>query len=172
MNLPTTPGGPTKLAAAKSAATQFLNLLVFPGDQAALVAYDDVAGLEHMLSDNRTTLISTLQALDASGITRMDLGLAVSRNELLSPRHKPANERVIIFLTDGRPNGTTEEEVLYQAAMTKAAGITIYTIGLGNDVNAALLQQIASSPDRYYFSPTTAQLTEIYERIAGIVRCQ
>jgi PKD repeat protein len=172
MNLATTSGGPTKLAAAKAAATHFLDRLIFPGDQAALVAYDDVAALEHMLSDSRSTLITTLQALEASGITRMDLGLAVSRNELTSLRHRPENSRAIVFLTDGRPNGTTEEEVLNQAALTKAAGITIYTIGLGDDVNDVLLQQMASSPDRFYYSPTTEQLTGIYERIVGVVRCR
>ena len=85
MNQITTPGGPTKLAAAKSAATHFLNALLFPGDQAALVTYDDVANLEHVLSDNRVTLLATLQALKASGITRMDLGLSVARSESAQP---------------------------------------------------------------------------------------
>ena len=171
MEEPTQPDGPTKLDAAKFAATNFLNLLVFPGNQAAIVSFDTDAVLEHALSDDRAGLIAALQSLMAGGVTRMDLALALSRSELVGPRHNPIHSRIVIFLTDGLPNGTTEETVLAEANATKSQGITIYTIGLGSNVNASLLREIATSASHYYFSPSTTQLTEIYERIAGTLRC-
>jgi len=64
-----------------------------------------------------------------------------------------------------------EATVLDEATATKSLGITVFTIGLGQDVNGPLLQQIASSPSHYYFAPSTAELIDIYERIAGAIRC-
>jgi hypothetical protein len=171
MNEPTGSGGPTKLQAAKSAATEFLNLLVFPGDQAAIVSFDTDAVLEHILSDDRLGLIAALDSLVPAGVTRMDLGLAVARAELASSRHVSAHGRVIVFLTDGLPNGTTEDAVLAEAAAAKAEGITIFTIGLGPDVYADLLRAMATSSSHYYFSPSTAELNEIYRRIVDALRC-
>ncbi len=171
MNEPTGSGGPTKLQAAKSAATEFLNLLVFPGDQAAIVSFDTDAVLEHILSDDRPGLIAALNTLVPGGVTRMDLGLAVARAELASPRHAPAHGRVIVFLTDGLPNGTTEDAVLAEAAAAKAEGVTIFTIGLGTNVYHDLLRAMATSSSHYYFSPSTAELNEIYRRIAEKLRC-
>jgi PKD repeat protein len=172
MDEPAWAGGPTKLQLAKSAATDFLNLLVFPGDQAAIVSFDSDATLDHVLSDDRAGLIAALNSLAAGGVTRMDLGLAVARGELLGPRHIPSSGRNVLFLTDGQPNGATEEAVLAEAASAKAQGITLYTIGLGSGVDHGLLRAMASSPDHYYYSPSSAQLSEIYRRIAGELRCR
>ncbi len=47
---------------------------------------------------------------------------------------------------------------------------TFYTIGLGNDVNATFLQNIAKNTGgTYYFSPTENQLSEIYQNISEVV---
>ncbi len=172
MGEPAWAGGPAKLQLAKSAAADFLNLLVFPGDQAAIVSFDSDAALDHILSNNRTGLIAALNGLAAGGVTRMDLGLALARGELIGTRHVSANGRYVLFLTDGRPTGTDEATVLAEAALTKAQGIALYTIGLGSDVNEGLLRAMASSPDHYYYSPSSAQLSEIYRRIAGELRCR
>ncbi|MBK8902538.1 MAG: VWA domain-containing protein [Anaerolineaceae bacterium] len=166
----TEPGGPTKLAAARAAATEFLNLLTFPGDQAAIVLFSGTAVLQHPLSSDRASLIASLQG-DVAGGTRLDLALAEARKELTSVRHLPNNSPVLILLTDGRPDGTDDAAVLAQATTTKAAGIIIYTIGLGNDVNGPLLQDIATTAAHYYPAPSTADLSQIYQDIGGTLGC-
>lgn len=171
MAQPLQDGGPNKLSAAQSATTVFLNLIALPGNQAAIVSFASGAILNHALSADRASLIAALQSLTAHGLTRINLALSLSRDELASARHIADNRRVLILLTDGQPNGTDTATVLAEAAAAKAEGITIYTIGLGQDVDATLLQQIATDPTYYYASPTTAQLTEIYERIADPLRC-
>ena len=171
MSNPTEPGGPTKLAAAQSATILFLNLLTFPGDQAGIVAFASQAQLTHVLSNNRGSLIAAAQALTANGATRIDLGIHEAHLELISPRHWPDNAAAMILLTDGVPNGTTEQAVLAQADAAKASGIIIYTIGLGADVNEVLLQNIASSAAHFYPAPSTSDLVEIYQQISHIVAC-
>jgi len=170
MDESTEPGGPTKLEAARTAATEFLNLLAFPRDQASLILFSGTAVLQHPLSNNRATLIAALQG-NVSGDTRIDLAFAEARKELVSVRHIANNSQVLILLTDGRPIGTNEAAVLAEAAVTKAAGITIYTIGLGSDVNVSLLRDIASTSDHYYPAPSTADLSQIYQEIAGSLGC-
>ena len=170
MNDPTEPGGPAKIEAARSAATDFLNLLTFPGDQAAVVLFADSGVLEHPLSSDRAGLIAALQG-NTPGKTRIDLALLTARQELTGARHIPANNQVIILLTDGHPNGTEETAVIAQANAAKAAGIIIYTIGLGNDTNVSLMQNIATTANHFYAAPSTSDLNEIYNQIADSLNC-
>lgn len=170
MDKPTEPGGPTKLAAARTAATEFLNMLTFPGDQAGIVLFSGTAVLQHPLSANRSSLIAALQG-NIDGDTRLDLALAEARKELIGVRHLTNNSQILILLTDGKPEGTDMATVLSQAILTKGAGITIYTIGLGNDVNGALLKDIATTDGHYYSAPSTANLNQIYQEIAGSLSC-
>jgi YVTN family beta-propeller protein len=171
---PTEPGGVTKLAAAKTAAATFLTFLDFTNqrDQASLVSFDNIATLEHPLSRNEVTLLTAINNLQLGNLTRMDLGLQTALLELTGIRHDPDNQTVIIFLTDGYPNGTTEAEVLAQALLAKNAGITIFTIGLGSGVNSSLLQAVASTPAYYYPSPSTGDLSAIYQQIASSLACR
>ncbi len=60
---------------------------------------------------------------------------------------------MIILLTDAAPTGVTPDEVRVAAARAKAAGMLIYTIGLGQDVDHALLADVASKPEWYFFAP-------------------
>ena len=95
----------------------------------------------------------------------------MARQELASERHIVENNKVIILLTDGLPFGTTAEAVLAVADQAKAEGISIYTIGLGGDVDPHLLQQVATDPGKYYFAPQATDLEAIYEQIAILIPC-
>ena len=172
MMLPTESGGDTKFAAAKLAAISFLELLPFTSSQAAVVSFNDAAILEHPLAADLDGLTAAIQNIELDTLTRLDLALSASRSELLSSRRVPSHDGIVILLTDGIPAGTTEAEVLAEAEVTKAAGITIYTIGLGEDVNAGLLTTIATSSDHYYAAPSTSDLNEIYMQIANVIQCQ
>lgn len=170
MDKPAETGG-TRLDAAKGAAETFLHLLDFPTDQAGIVSFGTTATLQHPLSVDITSLANELYSLSVAGLTRMDLALTKSRQELTGPRHKTANTPVVILLTDGLPNGTTAEAVLAEATAAKAAGIVIYTIGLGNEVDVSLMQSMATTPAYYYQAPTTAELMDIYRQIANLIQC-
>ncbi len=171
MNGVTEPGGPSKLEASRIAATQFLNLLTFPGDQAGIVLFHHLAFVQHALSSDRDSLISALVG-NADGLaTRIDLGLLQARLELSSVRRSPNNLPYLILLTDGLPIETDEAAVLEQASAAKAQGITIFTIGLGNDTNVSLLRNIATSPQHFYFAPSTVDLGEIHQQILDQLAC-
>jgi hypothetical protein len=171
MQNPAYPGGPPKLAAVQAASVEFLNLLRFPGDQAAVVAFSEFGHIIHPLDDDRAGLIVAVQSLTADGVTRIDRAIIEVRGELNSSRHVPGHPRVMIMLSDGVPNGTNDERVLAEANIAKAEGIIIYTIGVGQDVHQGLLQAMATDPSYYYFSPSTNDLSAIMKRIAGDLVC-
>jgi Mg-chelatase subunit ChlD len=171
MGAMTDDGTQTKLDAAKSAASSFIDLLDFPSDQAGIVSFSDNAYLNAPLTVDEADLKNTLSLLTADGATRIDLAIDVSRAELVGTRHRPDSRQVLILLSDGHPTETTVEVVLDMANTAKASGIIIYTIGLAQDVNESLMQNIASSPQNYYFAPSTEDLTTIYEQIADVIRC-
>src|SRR4029078_6522689 len=88
-----------------------------------------------------------LDRLSQSVGTRIDLALNAAVSELTSPRHKPGKNPVVILLTDGAPTGVTPDEVRAAAKVAKAAGLWIYTIGLGQDVDPLLPRDIATKTE-------------------------
>jgi uncharacterized protein YegL len=67
-------------------------------------------------------------------------------------------------MTDGNP--TDRVDVMATVNKLKTAGISMYMIGLGTDLDRALLISIASSPDQYYEAPTETELASVYADIA------
>ncbi len=172
MSDPTSPGGPTKLQAARDAARAFV-LQLQPGrDQAALVQFNGAAAVVEPLTGDIARVAVGLDRLSQATGTRIDLALDAAAGELIGPARRAANNPVIILLTDGAPTGVTPAEVLAAADRAKAAGLLIYTIGLGQDVDADLLRSVAGRPERYFAAPDTRDLAEIYGRIAYEIPCR
>jgi hypothetical protein len=77
---------------------------------------------------------------------------------------------VIVLLTDGIQY-EEPETALAVAAEARAAGVSIYAIGLGADVDGEYLKQIAGTPSRYYYAPSEGELEGIYREIARVIPC-
>lgn len=162
--------GPTKLDAAKAAAGAFLRFLQLPYDRAAAVGFNETATLASGLSGELDRLDKALVSLSTATGTRIDRGLEAAAAELAVAR-RPGALPVVILLTDGLQNGDAAP-VRRAAEDLKAAGALIYTIGLGDEVDRALLEQAASSADRFYSSPSASDLAAIYAQISERLRCE
>ncbi len=114
---------------------------------------------------------AALTGLATAQGTRIDLGLAAAGAALAAGGRTGARQ-VVVLLTDGIQSQGTPEDVLVAATAVKAAGALVYTIGLGADVEPELLRQVATSPDRYFESPTAADLAEIYRQISERLACE
>lgn len=190
-----------------NAAKYFTTLFDAGYDKIGAARYSTNSALSQNLTSNFASVRSSLDAiLFPAGSTNIAGGIAGGRN-ILDGTGKRANAvRVLVLLTDGIANtvcgsddtyGTSDynnlpcsstnsastaisESHAYQEAQRATNGdIIIFTIGLGNGVNADFLQRVAdggtsSGPCqdgdadncRYYFAPTTAQLDEAFEAIA------
>jgi Mg-chelatase subunit ChlD len=155
-----------KLAAAREASKTFVDLLdLAGGDAAAVVWFNRSAGIQQPLTHSLPALRSAINNVPEHPGTRIDLGLDAATTVVTGPGFNPT--KVVILLTDGRPTLSDEQTVMRSADRLHATGATVYSIGLGDDVNPGLLVYIAGSPSRYYFAPGPGDLNQIYQEIIG-----
>jgi Mg-chelatase subunit ChlD len=166
-------------------------------DRIAVVDFDDAAHLtktgcgtspnantaHHLFTPghygpNYSEVWTDLNCIDQSGFTNYGAALQIANDELLTygdTKHAWA----IILLTDGvnEPDGPARDALARsQAQRAAASGITIFTIGLGPDVNEALLTEIAQmTGGTYYPAPDASSIRYIYFEIAmrfkGSITC-
>lgn len=172
----------TKLASAKSAATNFINI-ISPDTRNyyGLTTFSYTATLDSPMANNATTIKSKISAISANGHTCVECGI-LKANQELALKKRTGIKNVVVLLTDGKANyvnGTTSEVAVATAEQRALAAATsghtangtiFFTIGLGNDVNSTFLTKLAESTGgKYYFSPTTDQLNGIYNQISQII---
>ena len=150
-------------------------------DQVGIVGFNGTAWTETTLTDDRARITAALERLPERMVegTRLDLALSEGLAAWHASGRIPENRPVMVLLTDGLPNrvptpapsGRQEDTVLSEAERVKAAGMRIFTIGLGlpDDVLRELLEAVATSPRDHYFAPDGEDLADIYRQIAGRV---
>lgn len=155
-----TRAGRSKIDAALEAADLPIRL-VGGRSRLAIVSFNTEATQLVELTGDRGRLKAALAALRTREGSRLDAGLRAARHALeASP---PGTERRVVGLTDGRPSPSTPDDVRAAAAELRAAGIVLDTIGLGEDLDAALLREIASDAARYHAAPDAEDLGAIFE---------
>ncbi len=144
----------------RTAAIEFIEALV-EGDRVGVVDFDSSARLFQSLTEDFEAAKSAVNRINSNGGTNIGSAVRVSNQELINngdTDHLPVG----ILLTDGQ--GGYDESLTTQA---NDAGIQIYTIGLGNQVNQTLLQSIADGTGAAYYPIANAdQLPEVFRRIA------
>jgi Mg-chelatase subunit ChlD len=159
----------TPLADVKTASKAFINNLV-SNSQVGVVSYSTTSTVDIGLTllnslDNKIPVRSAIDGLSAGGMTAMGEGMADANTMLYNGRHDA--RKIMIVLTDGNTNEGTDQEGENAIAFANANEITIYSIGLGNDLNEQVLQNIAvSTGGKYYNAPTSSDLASIYNSIA------
>lgn len=127
-------GAITQTKAAAAAFVEDLRL----SDQTAVVSFSDDVTVEAVLSPDHDLALAALEGLSALGNTA--LYGAVDESIALAQKI-PVPRKAIILLSDGIDFGgrseTTREQSLARAS---AAGVPIYAIGLGLDVDVEYLQ--------------------------------
>lgn len=135
-------------------------------DRVAIVDFADTAQVLHPLTqlDSKETRRRVDRALDQTtvrGGTNLTAGLSAGLAEL-GKNNDPERAQYLIFLTDGA--GAFNPQVIQPAI---AGGIEIYTIGLGPEVESALLEQQIAVPTggRYFPVANADQLWSTFETI-------
>jgi Mg-chelatase subunit ChlD len=164
--------GLSKLNTAVAAARHFVGLQR-ESDQVAVVWFNGEARVEQTLTSDVRALEAALGRIPVAQFTRIDLGIKVAREELATIRHRADNQPVIILLTDGKANPEPIGTAVREAQFGKDAGVTIFTIGLGEpeELDDRALRMMASRPEYYYQTPNADDLSSIYEVIAGVIPC-
>src|SRR5262249_42275781 len=96
---------------------------------------------------NRATLARArkwVSELEANGGTAIDAALQAA---LGLPSNDPGRTFTVVFFTDGEPTvgETNPERILKNVADRNTSHTRIFTFGVGDDVNATLLDRLADS---------------------------
>jgi Ca-activated chloride channel family protein len=128
-----------------------------PDDDVALVTFSTAATTVAALrrrGDGRW-LVDAIDALRPEGNTNLHAGLLAGLRELAGDdgddrgepdrARRPARDRRVVLLTDGIANTgvTAPADILADATRSAGAAIDITTIGVGQDLDTALLQRLA-----------------------------
>lgn len=158
-----------RLEHVKRAAHQIIDELE-SDDALAVVTFNDRAEvvLPSMLGVQRIQAKARVSSIIANGGTEILQGIQVGMAEIEKNRHRPATSHMIL-LTDGQTYGD-EEDCLAEARLAGARHIGITAMGIGEDWNDTLLDQVAAQSggvSAYIASPGQVR-TLLQQRVRGL----
>ena len=174
-----------KIGQAKLAAQQFIKRLS-PNDQVGIVSFASEASNppDQTLTgeSSRATRVADRIDIHTDGLQFTNIGDALRRSidEMATLRHNKDARPIIVIMTDGVPNrptkadGKSDEAYAANYAMqiateAKKDNISVYSIGLGSDLNIDLLTSIATKPEQFYQAASGADLGKVYQQIANAI---
>ena len=161
-------GCKSKLQNAKEAASALMDELNPIAGRVAVVQFGSTAELQQPLTSNYDSVKRIINSISSTlEGTSLHLGLERAHQELVGEYRNPDAASILIMLSDGESN---YGQAVTSAEAAKADGIRVISVGIGDDINSELMIDIASTPEDYYFSPTSSDLQEIYLSIAQQIR--
>ena len=155
-----------KIEETRQAALRFIEQTIQPKDRAALVTFNDRPSLAVKFTKDVTTLAGGLAGLKPERATALYDSIIFT----LFYFNGVKGQRAMLLLSDGKDEGSrfSFEDALDYA---RRAGVTIYSIGLGDDIDRKKLEKIAEETGgRAFFSPGVSGLDAIYHTIEEELR--
>lgn len=150
----------SKLDMAKEAALRLSDLLT-PGDTLGIIGFDRAPREVMPLGRNidRASIASRLRAIVAGGGTSILPAVEMGYKWLDSVA---AEKKHILLLSDGQADQSERKPLTARVA---GSSVVFSTVGIGSDVDRALMQKLADSArGRAYFTDTGMDLPEIFKR--------
>ncbi len=142
------------------ATKSFVGSLNDTKDEAGAVQFDYDADVKQPLTDDLDDVNSSV-AQDVGGSTYLGNAIDEGRTQLTAASNP--DRQVMVVLSDGK----ADDDPVAAANRAADENITIYTVGLGDDVNEAELKQAANvTGGKYYAVDQADQLKQIFEQIA------
>jgi len=145
-----------------------------PGDRFNVVTFGtDVRGFrDDLVARTPETVAAAREFVDAvvaNGRTNIAGALA----KALAGKSEAGRPRIVIFLTDGAPTAgeLNPERILEAVKKANTGGAKVFVMGVGHDVNAHLLDQLAELTDgsSEYVAPREeldAKIAALYDRLS------
>ena len=172
MTSPLAEGRATRLEAARTVVTDFVNSLA--GDRVGLVIFQARALTLAPLTGDLAAIRARIGTI-APGLLNDGTAIGLGLSEAVSLiKDSPAKSRVVVLLTDGENNAGTITP-LQAARVAQALGIRVYTIGFagagGAGVDHQMLTAMATSTGgRSFDARTQSELAAAYKEIANLER--
>lgn len=167
-----------KLQQAKEAAKAYIRLMpdsyrfALVGVSSSAVQLCPQAGASPPcgFSGDKAAMSNRIDGMTAGGSTAFQDGLGVAL-DLLRGR---TDRKAIVALTDGREGGSQyyvgdsgRQRIVSRESAEKSK---VYTIGLGQDVDAPYLSGLTANGGKYLFSPSPAALRGTFEEVVKLIQ--
>jgi len=153
----------TKILDAKAAGNLVIDELI-ASDRAGMVSFNTNPILRSQFTSDFNSVRTKINALTVCGNTNIGEAINLAMNQFSG-----SNARALVLISDGRTNLPANAQA-YALAKAREAGyknITIFTIGIGSDVNSNLLGGIATAGNGLYFHyPTGNALDGLFNSIS------
>jgi len=153
-----------KIAHARQAARNALELLG-EDDVFSLILYNQTAKVlipsTRVTASTKEELRTVIDSIPAGGGTALFAGVSLAADELRKLGQDPRRVQRIILLSDGQANvgPSSPAELGKLGASLVKEGITVSTVGIGNDYNEDLMTALAQNADgNFYFIANSADL--------------
>ncbi len=153
-----TSSGSMKLELAKEAAARSIEML-FPNDRVGVIAFDDTASWVVPITtlEDPASVTSRIAGIQLGGGTDIYAGLLAMSKVLPDD---PAKVKHVILLTDGGADITGIPEMVKK--LYEENGITLSTVGIGNDAAPFLKDIAALGGGRYHFTNNAGSIPSIF----------
>lgn len=167
---------PEPITSSLRSASNFARLLT-SGNQLGVVTFATDGKLARTLSQDTTAAGAFITGLvidpkEETGSTNIGDAIRFATEEFGSARHNQNARKVLIVFTDGlatAPDPDPDAYALSQVAAAKAKDITVFTIGLGSEVNRDFLGMLATDGEKRFIAPSTKDLDAVYRTISSAI---
>ncbi|HEY4591206.1 MAG TPA: VWA domain-containing protein, partial [Thermoanaerobaculia bacterium] len=153
---------------AKQAALEFFQRTVRPKDRASVITFNDHPNLTVKFTNDVPALAAGLAGLKAERGTALYDSVIFTLYYFTGVK----GQRALVLISDGKDEGSrfTWEDALDYA---RRAGVTIYSIGLGDDVDKRKLSKLSEETGgRAFFLKNVDDLAGIYASVEQELRSQ
>ena len=150
-----------KMDQAKQAANSFLEKVNLDGgDRVEIISFDDYVYLEQEFTSNKSVLNSAIAGISPDSSTALYDALYAG----VFQTYYEEGAKCVVGFTDGMENASSYsfQDVVNLAQST---GIPVYIIGIGEEYDADVLQNLAMQCGGDYYSANTTDLATILEEI-------
>jgi hypothetical protein len=133
--------------------------MLFPSDRVGVIAFDTTASWVAPITEakNRDEIVNAIGGVQIGGGTDIYAGLLAMSKALPDD---PAKVKHVILLTDGGADITGIPELVER--LHKENGITLSTVGVGNDAAPFLKDLAALGGGRYHFTNNAGNIATIF----------
>lgn len=146
-----------------------------PGqDRVAFVGFDDGAYVHRSLTHDFDSVRESIgrQLLMRAG-SDIGAGVVAGRDLLLEDagRSESGGGMAMVVITDGRPARESSETAIAAATAARAAGIRVFVIGIGADVDTRALIDLAGGADAYRAASIRPEVIAAFRALVRWIDC-
>lgn len=166
----------TELTFLKTAATAFVTTLApsTAGVHMGQTSFSTNGSLDQTLTDSAAAMNAAITALVNGGTTNLFEGIDLANTELAggNDRNDVTSPDIMVVITDGNPNqppdvANARAVALAEATAAKAAGVEIFVVGVGADVDSTYLKTIATNDAHYFAAADYATLQTVLQNLTS-----